>query len=452
MADVDQTRWTNRSVRRLLASEGASDPAEAVSAKAQDVALRAMEQGWKGPPFDPFELAALLDVTVVARQDVDEARLLVDGESKRIEFNPSRRMARIRFSVAHELAHLLFDDAAEQVRERHLPDPTTSDLWQLEMLCNVGASEFLMPAGAFPEARVDDLSLAQMLDLRAQFGVSTEAVLRRAIRLTEQPAAMFVATRQDRDVATIDYVTKSRAWDPPFGSGFSVPSGSLLSRVTAVGFTQDGHEQWAEHDVRVQAVGVPAYGGHRFPRIIGLVSPLSAEDRRAPASITFVRGDATQPDATEGDALIHVVNNAARTWGGRGFASELRRKHPEVHDSYTAWASSSRALGSVHWARTAGGVDVASMVAQAGYGSDDRVRLRLGALHECLRAVGAQVRPRGGRVHMPLIGTGYGGVRWPVVQDLVLEDLCTAGVSATVYVRPDAVMPGEADAQLSLLG
>jgi Zn-dependent peptidase ImmA (M78 family) len=47
------------------------------------------------------------------------------------------------------LAHLLFDDHAEQIRNRQTDH--SSDEWQLELLCNIAASEFVMPVGSFPD-------------------------------------------------------------------------------------------------------------------------------------------------------------------------------------------------------------------------------------------------------------------------------------------------------------
>jgi hypothetical protein len=56
-------------------------------------------------------------------------------------------------------------------------------------------------------------------------------------------------------------------------------------------------------------------------------------------------------------------------------------------------------------------------------------------------------------VHMPLIGTGQGGARWPSVRDLILEELADRQVSSIVYILPHAAMPEDApaDNQLSLL-
>ncbi len=48
-------------------------------------------EGWTGPPYGPFELADSLDIELVARQDLDDARLHSLRGRPRIEFNPVRR-------------------------------------------------------------------------------------------------------------------------------------------------------------------------------------------------------------------------------------------------------------------------------------------------------------------------------------------------------------------------
>ncbi len=121
----------------------------AIEHRARELSLQAHGGGWEGPPYDPFELADPLGIEIVARQDLDDARLVASAGGPRIEFNPQRRPARVRFSVAHEIGHFLFDDYGERVRYRDSVKRREDD-WQLEILCNVAAAEFLMPAGAFP--------------------------------------------------------------------------------------------------------------------------------------------------------------------------------------------------------------------------------------------------------------------------------------------------------------
>ena len=44
------TVWTNASVRRLMDTVGNADPVRAITRRARDVALGAMDRGWTGPP------------------------------------------------------------------------------------------------------------------------------------------------------------------------------------------------------------------------------------------------------------------------------------------------------------------------------------------------------------------------------------------------------------------
>lgn len=418
-----------------------------IAERARRFVLEAIEKGWTGPPFDPFELAECHGVIVVAREDVDDARLLPE-KPPRIEFNPNRQPARVRFSIAHELGHLLFPDHSEQVRHRRLAD---SDEWQLEMLCNIAAAEFLMPAGSFPDERVDDLSLPHLLDLRTRFGVSTEAVLRRAVRLTERPVALFAATRIEEG-ARIDYIVNSRAWTPAATAGYLISPQTVLRRCTAVGFTADDMEDWAGESLRVQAVGVPPYPGHRFPRIVGLLQP-SADVSAPHARLRYVRGDATSPQDDRPIILAHIVNDRARRWWNKGFAGALARTEQQACSDYANWAESQGhpKLAEVHFARVRPSLTVASMVAQSGYGEDTRPRIRLAALDLCLKAVAVEAITQGAVVHMPLIGTGQGGMSWPTIRDLIVDSICGRGISVTIYILPESPMPIEIEKQISQL-
>jgi Zn-dependent peptidase ImmA (M78 family)/O-acetyl-ADP-ribose deacetylase (regulator of RNase III) len=433
-----------------------TDPVALIERRARDMALTAMEEGWAGPPYDPFELAERQGISVVAREELEDARLVpLRSGLTQIEFNPHRRPARIRFSVAHELGHLLFPDHRDGVRYRdasHRGD--RHDAWQLELLCNVAAAELLMPAGAFPRDRAEDLSLVRLLDLRAQFGVSTEALLRRIVKLTDRAVSLFAAARvPDQARFRLDYVVGSRAWKLGAAAGTFVGESTVLRRCTAVGFSDEGEECWAGQQVLVQAVGVPPYPAERFPRIVGLVQPAAeiAERHR----LHYVRGDAAEPRVHGPTILAHVVNNQARRWGGHGLASELSRRFPQAHEDYQAWAAKPThlRLGALSVVAVDENLAIANLIAQAGYGESRSPRLRLRALRGALEALAAEARARNAAVHMPLIGTGQGGTPWAPVRDLVLAELCDRDVDVVVYVLPGAPMPeDEIDEQrLSLL-
>lgn len=444
--------WTHPSVLRVLDQHGGDDPFEWAEKRARDLALEAIERGWSGPPYDSFKLADALGIEVVARQELDDARLVVAGGKPRIEFNPQRRPARIRFSVAHEIGHFLFDDYADRTRYRDMEQRDADD-WQLEVLCNVAAAELLMPAGALPIGETSDLDLMRLLDLRTEFSVSTEALLRRVVRLTAHPVCLFAAARIDEGRFRIDYVVPSRAWSPQFTSGDVVTAG-VLARCTAVGYADHGTEIWNGKELRVQAVGVPPYPGDRFPRLIGLLQPASGtvpDD----VGLRYVRGDASQPRA-DGPAIIaHVVNNRAQRWGGHGFARSLMERFPAAKEAYASWPATERKLGAMHLAVAADDLWIASLVAQAGYGPSltGQPRLRLPALRQAFEFLAQEASRLGAEVHMPLVGTGQGGTPWPKVRDLILEEVCSQHVTVIVHILPDAPMPEDAgvSVQMALL-
>jgi hypothetical protein len=105
-------RWTNKSVLRLAGDE---DPIAVIERKAQALALKARDAGWKGPPFDPIMIADLLEIPVEANASVPDARIVLKDRRLTIQYNPTQPRARVRFTIAHELAHTLFPDVADEV-------------------------------------------------------------------------------------------------------------------------------------------------------------------------------------------------------------------------------------------------------------------------------------------------------------------------------------------------
>src|SRR2546426_5403101 len=120
-------RWTNPSVQKFA---GGSDPVALVTSRAREIVMEAIQNGWNGPPFDPFRLAEILGISVVAREDVLDARVVPKGSKPFIEFNPNRPRRRVRFSVAHEIAHTLFPDYQQVIRNRGDATSTKTDEWE----------------------------------------------------------------------------------------------------------------------------------------------------------------------------------------------------------------------------------------------------------------------------------------------------------------------------------
>jgi O-acetyl-ADP-ribose deacetylase (regulator of RNase III) len=406
-----------------------------------------MDEGWSGPPFDPVALAERLGLRVIASDDIRDARIIADGASTRIEFNPNRPRARTRYSIAHEIAHTLFPDFAEQVRHRATYHELSGDEWQLEALCNIAAAEIIMPIGTLPSAPVKDLTIEGLMDLRAKFEVSAESLLLRVVQASDEPCLMFCASRLEAGPNAgryqLDYTVASPAWRRPLIAREQLlPPATVLAECTAIGYTAKANELWVEggDETRVQCVGVPPYPGASFPRVVGLLSHAEGDGDNGEL-VRYVRGSVTDvEDRAKGPAIVvHVVNDATANWGGSGVAMAIMRRWPEAQDSFRAWAQnrSRFALGAVHFSDVGEEIHIATIVGQAGYGISSRPRVRYAALRDGLDAIRRFAVDRSASVHMPRIGCGQAGGKWEVVHDIIASTLSEHQVPVTIYDLPD---------------
>lgn len=437
--------WSHPSVLALARD---SDPLEAVVSAARALVYRALERGWTGPPFDPLGLAELHNVDVYPGQGVFDAALTGTGRRPTIEYNPEQSPARIRYSVAHEIAHTLFPDFAQRIRHRSGPHQRPDD-WQLELLCNLAAAELLMPAGNFPALDARDLTIDRVVELHREFGVSVEAAAFQVARTTSARCVAFTTASHRADGGyTIDYAVGSANVDAASYRGARLPDDSHAAECVAVGVTAKGEERWPADDLerRVEAIGVPPYPGERLPRVVGL--RLLSRQRHERRGIRYLRGDATRPRGRGPRVVAHVVNNRTPRWGG-GFAAAIRSRWPKVQQDFIGWSAGGLSLGSAHIVEAAADVWVASIVAQVGYGPSPRPRLRYEALERGLEQLSERALQLGASVHAPQLGAGQAGGNWSAIHRMLERVVLARDVSVTVYIPtgPDP-LPPEAGASM----
>jgi O-acetyl-ADP-ribose deacetylase (regulator of RNase III) len=430
--------WTHPSV---LAFAKTRDPLEAIEDAARDLALRALDKGWIGPPFDSFALARVLGYEVSVSSDVRDAMVTqAPGGVTSIAFNPAQPRTRISFSIAHEIVHTLFPDFNEEPRYR-LGEAVRPDAWQLELLCNLGAAELLMPAEIFDGTLTpDQLTIEWVRERRRELNVSTEALLMRIVRIADFALGVFSASRLSKPDQTparlrLDYLVTSQALRLP-GRVPKLHSSPTIEQCTAIAFTSKGVEDWPplKEEARVECIGLPAYGGQSFPRAVGFALPTREFPRTAPF-VEYLIGDATEPVGTGERVILQIVNNRTSTWAPMGFAGAVKKKWPQAQAQFHAWAldKANFALGRNHCVEVAPDLHVISMVAQAGYGASTVPRLRYEALRDCLRAAAEFAKERNASVHMPRIGVGQAGGSWSVIRDLIEEEIGWKGLKAFVY-------------------
>lgn len=429
--------WTHSSVVGLRTE----DPIQYISKRASEAVLDAMQIGWQGPPFDPAKLAESRGIKVVPKADVPDARIIPSKESGyQIEFNPTKNRARIRFSLAHELAHTLFEDCSQTIRNRLSKDEQQEDDWQLEMLCNLAAAEFLMPIGHFPQLKDAEISIDKILDLRREYEVSTEAVLLRLVRLTETPCAVFAASERKQSGYQLEYAVPSRSWPVVIPSGLQLPLGTHLRECSAVGYTTVGEEQWLPEigPAEVQCVRISPYPGESVPRFVGLIRSKVASFAKM-GQMKFVKGDVTKLRGSGPRILAHIVNDKTPNWGA-GVGRAVQVKWPEIHGAFKSWVlKTPRALslGNVfHSDILDEQVSVFQMICQHGYVQTGKTLVRYAPLKQCLEKLAAFAEQSKATIHMPKIGTGYAGGSWQFIQQMIDEVLCSKGLSVTIYELP----------------
>jgi O-acetyl-ADP-ribose deacetylase (regulator of RNase III) len=93
-------------------------------------------------------------------------------------------------------------------------------------------------------------------------------------------------------------------------------------------------------------------------------------------------------------------------------------------------------LGKAFISEVSPDLHVATIVGQHGYGRSARPRIRYAAVREALTIVARFAKANASSVHMPRIGAGQAGGRWPVLSEVVEDTLTRQGVPVTVYVPP----------------
>ena len=453
--------WKNSSILKL---SGDRDPVSVITERAQDVVFKAMEEGWTGPPFDPFALAGLLNIKVVPRTDLgqltQDARIVPGpGQKLTIEYNPDKSPSRIRFSICHEIAHSFFPNCGEQVRNRFVHGQIQETDRELELLCNLGAAELLMPIGSFRDVARGDITIDRILDLRKKYLVSTEAVLLRTVKLANEPIGAFSAVAKDFKGQTryaIEYFVSSNAWDMRLQPGFELPEDTAISRCLTVGDTMKASEIWEPTEGRVdlEAVGVATYSNLNNPkpsdffgpakkfsavsnrRIVGFLRPSTVAPGHRP-KIVYLKRDVTSPVDTAPTIVAHVVNDKTPNWGA-GFGMFVRKKWPAVQDAFReTWLRRGRlSLGDIVSTQVTPALTVVQMVAQHGYGRSPKPLLRYEHLRQCLHQLAKLAIEGRARVQMPRIGSGEAGGSWPVIEEMIEDILCRKNVHVTVCDLP----------------
>jgi O-acetyl-ADP-ribose deacetylase (regulator of RNase III) len=154
------------------------------------------------------------------------------------------------------------------------------------------------------------------------------------------------------------------------------------------------------------------------------------------ATITYLKGDATQPQATGNRIIAHICNDQGG-WG-KGFVAALSKRWGGPETAYRSWSEDrSRddfGLGAIQLVPVGPDLWVANMVAQHGsQATAEGPPIRYDAVRRCLKKLAAEARGLGASVHMPRIGCGLAGGRWEEIEAIIADELTSQGIEVSVY-------------------
>jgi O-acetyl-ADP-ribose deacetylase (regulator of RNase III) len=155
-------------------------------------------------------------------------------------------------------------------------------------------------------------------------------------------------------------------------------------------------------------------------------------------TITYLHGDATRPDSSEGPAIIAHICNDIGKWG-RGFVMAVSNRWPEPEETYRkAFASKAKPeLGDVQFVPVQNNVTIANIIGQHGIRLPKTPKkeppIRYEAVRAGLRKVAEYAQSTRSSVHMPRIGCGLAGGRWEMIEPLIKENLLSKNINVNVY-------------------
>ncbi|MEC7263985.1 MAG: ImmA/IrrE family metallo-endopeptidase [Bacteroidota bacterium] len=433
--------WKHKSVLKLLSEDKESDdPIEIIIKRSRDLVLQAFNVGWVGPPFNMSHLASLIGYKVTPNELISEARIVPDKGSFIIEYNPFQSTARTNFSIAHEIAHTLFTDCAETIRYRK--NNLESGSWELEFLCNIGASELLLPYAEFTAtANSIEPTISNIISLARDYQASVESVFLRLCSVVDYPCTMAICSYNRKGELIVSYSKNSKDSKLVLEKGSKIDISSNAYECKKPGWTSYGVESWKQFNgekLNVESVGLSPIRKQLVPRVGILISPCHFIKQRR-KGIYLVSGDATEPRGDSKKIIVQIVNTHAGV--GFGFGKALAKKYKETKSSLQNWKKDKNQfkLGETNLVRVEFDIIVFQILAQDGlYPKNGSIPLKYSSLRNGLiRLREFIVQNPEYTVHMPAIGSGQAKGNWNLIKGMIYDELASYGINVTIYFLPN---------------
>jgi Zn-dependent peptidase ImmA (M78 family) len=187
---VGGRKYSDPDVISLIRATGELvDPRSAVVNQARKVNCEYRSfDGDQARPMKRLEIIASLCGLTISPMNIGRRRaeprdavLILSGKIRgnrgQILYNPQRPQGRVAFSIAHEISHTFFPNTMTGARFRDICGSDSREANELERLCDLAASELLMPLEEFRGELRGRFTLANVEELTEKFGSSFEATV-----------------------------------------------------------------------------------------------------------------------------------------------------------------------------------------------------------------------------------------------------------------------------------
>lgn len=436
-SDLNKRKWHHKSVLQLIAESEKDDAYEEIRFRARKKVLFALDNGWEGPPYSAIQLARILGIEVIPNDEIIDARTIPLSKNQfRIEYNPFQKPTRMNFSISHEIAHTLFSDCHEAIRNRE-EDPDTNK--ELEELCNLGASELQLPYVTFPADANDlkDITLTNLVELAQKYKTSLEALFLAFVQIVDRPCAIMICTFQSEDNLVIDYYKTSSTFQADIPKSFTIPNDSLAYHCNTPGTSRQETVAWSflGYKYDIFCIGLSPVRKDKRARVGIIVVPNDGRGDLQERRIQINYGDATKPIGKGIKIIAQVVNTGGSLQ--RGFGKSIQQNFPTVRTAMDAWKANKVTfrLGQSQLIQVKDDIYVFQMLAQKGlFAKDGKIPLDYDALEMCLKQLRENALELNAEIHMPLIGAGNAKGKWEIIEGLIYSQIANYDIKVHIYL------------------
>ena len=331
--------WNHPSIKTLINETDNDDPIVAIRNRARNLVLKAFELGWEGPPFNPSFLAKLLKIDVLPNDSIIDSRIItLQNKYLQIEYNPFQKPERINFSLSHEIGHALFSDCRDSIRNRETERNVNN--WELEFLCNVAASEILLPYAYFSEeVNKVELTIEELIKISNKYNASLEAIFLRVTEVSEKPCAVIFGHFGSEKKIILDYFKTSKLFHYfNVQKDLIIPKNSVAYECISPGWTSRGIEKWQSfknEELKLYCIGLSHLKKEKKQRVAIFLVPVEIGDNSKDNKIIIEYGDATKPRGSGNKIIAQIVNTSGAM--GFGFGKSLSKNYPIVKKKLDEW-------------------------------------------------------------------------------------------------------------------